>query len=48
MDSFTPIALDMAKVIKQYLSVDGEREFIEKTEWKLPGNGFGVNEDISN
>ena len=44
MDSFTPIALDLAKVMKQHLEVEGRREFTEHEGWKLSGNGFGVSE----
>lgn len=48
MDSFTPIALDMAKEIKQHLGLEGSCEFEEMPEWKLSGNGFGINELTNN
>lgn len=43
MDSFTPIALNMAKTIRQHLEAEGKREFTEHSGWKLQGNGFGIN-----
>ena len=43
MDSFTPIALNMAKAIRQHLEAEGKREFTEHPSWKLQGNGFGIN-----
>lgn len=48
MDSFTPIAVDIAKVIRQNLEEEGKREFTEHPGWKLQGNGFGVNETSNN
>ena len=48
MDSFTPIAIDIAKVIRQHLEAEGKREFTEHPGWKLQGNGFGVNTEENN
>ena len=48
MDSFTPIALDMAKDMRQYFEAEGKRDFSEHAGWKLPGNGFGINKDDIN
>lgn len=48
MDSFTPIALDFAKVIRQHLEAEEKREFTEHPGWKLQGNGFGLNETDNN
>ncbi|MCH5311417.1 MAG: hypothetical protein J1E57_05615 [Prevotella sp.] len=48
MDSFTPIAVDIAKVIRQNMEEEGKREFTEHSGWKLQGNGFGVNETSNN
>ena len=48
MDSFTPIALDIAKTMRQFLEIEGKRDFSEHPGWKLPGNGFGLNNDDAN
>lgn len=40
--SCTPIALDIAKAIRQTLAPDGQREFTEHSGWKLTGNGYGI------
>jgi hypothetical protein len=43
MDTFSPVILDMAKTMKQYLEADERKEFSERTEWKVQGIGFGNN-----
>lgn len=48
IDTYSPIAIDMAKVIKQHLEADNRKEFIEHSGWKLKGCGFGVNKNDIN
>lgn len=48
MDSFTPVATDIAKTIRRHLEAKERSEFTEHPGWKLQGNGFGVNEEENN
>ena len=40
-DNCTAIALDMARALRESLGIDGE--FVERQEWKLSGDGYGIN-----
>lgn len=47
-DTFSPIVLDIAKIIKQDLGLDGHRELKDNPGWKERGCGFGKAEQESN
>lgn len=40
-DNSTAIALDMARALRQSLGID--TQFTERPEWKLAGDGYGIN-----
>ena len=41
IDTYSPIALDIAKVIKQNLEIDSKKAFVEHPGWKEQGFGYG-------
>ena len=47
IDTYSPVALDIAKTIKQHLEEEGRREFAEHPGWKDKGWGYGNNSDIN-
>ena len=42
IDTYSPIAVDIAKAIKQNLEPDNRKEFIEHPGWKEKGYGYGI------
>ena len=48
IDTYSPIVLDIAKVIKKHFESDGRKEFAEHPGWKEKGCGFGVNKNDIN
>ena len=48
IDTYSPIALDIAKAIKQHLEADERKEFQELPGWKEKGCGYGINEQDNN
>jgi voltage-gated potassium channel len=41
IDTYSPIVLDIAKVIKQNLEIDSKKAFVEHPGWKEKGFGYG-------
>ena len=48
IDTYSPIAIDMAKTIKQHLEADNRKEFKEHPGWKEKGCGFGMDKNDNN
>ena len=48
IDTYSPIAIDMAKTIKQHLETDNRKEFKEHPGWKEKGCGFGMDKNDNN
>ena len=48
IDTYSPIVLDIAKTIKQYLEADDRREFVDHPGWKDKGYGYGNNNESIN
>lgn len=44
-DSSTPIIVDMAKIMKQYMEIPERYQFEELTDWKKKGCGYGESEN---